>query len=400
MCRRELKNTIAVVRDGQAILSQHLGDLRHPLGLAQFKHTIEDLVTLLGGEPQWIAHDRHPGYLSTAYAKALADRWSVPLIGMQHHHAHAAGVLAEYDRCGPALAVVCDGVGYGTDGTAWGGELLVADLVGFKRLARLKPLWLAGGDAAARDTRRCGLALMHQALGHGFERHPISHRLVPDAQERQLLAAMIGRGFGCVVSSSAGRVFDAVAALMGLSYENQFEAQSAIALEAEASVTGDVDHALAGRLFTIGNDDTIAEMRQIDVLPFVRWLMSDDRLAGTARQVTAALFHEVLAAAWEAAVVEASRHTGITTVVLSGGVFCNQRLTRRLTERLARHGFDVLRHGEVPPNDGGLSYGQAAIASARVAGGLSRPRRTIRSHRKTTTVGPSQPVSQESASCV
>lgn len=363
----ELKNTVAVVRDRQAILSQHLGDLKHPLALAHFKKTIDDLTSLFGVKPKWIAHDLHPAYLSVTYAKELAERWTVPLIGVQHHHAHAAAVLAEHDRRDPVLAVVCDGVGYGTDGTAWGGELLLADLMSFKRLARLRPLSLpgAGGDAAAKDTRRSGLALLRQALGDDFERHPAAERLVPDPQERRVLTAMIRRGFNCMLSSSTGRVFDGVASLLGLCDENRFEAQAAIALEAASAAVDIVDPPFADSLFAIGDDGQGDGLRQVDLSPFVRYLIEVDPTPMLVAHL-AAMFHEVLAAAWEAAVVEASQCTDFKAVALSGGVFCNQRLTQRLTDRLTRRGFKVLRHRWVPPNDGGLSYGQAAVASARV----------------------------------
>ncbi len=364
----ELKNTVAVVRDGQVILSQHLGDLKHPLSLAHFKKTIDDLTDLFGIQPEWIAHDLHPAYLSAAYAKDLAQRWGVPLIGVQHHHAHAAAVLAEHDRHGPALAVVCDGVGYGDDGTAWGGELLLVDLISFKRLAHLRPLLLpgAGGDAAAKETRRCGLALLHQALGDDFNLHPAAERLLADPTERRMLTQMICRGFNCVSTSSTGRVFDGVASLLGLCHENRFEAQAAIALEAAAAKADGLDQSITDSLFVIRDDEANKDIRQIDLSAFVKYLLEINVTAGSAPQL-AAMFHEVLAAAWEAAVIEASQQSRITTIVLSGGVFCNQRLTQRLSERLRRRGLDVLRHRLVPPNDGGVSYGQAAVASSRVA---------------------------------
>jgi hydrogenase maturation protein HypF len=356
----ELKNTVAVVRDGQAILSHHLGDLTHALAFEYFNKAIDDLQSLFGVQPQWIAHDLHPVYLSTARATALSKQAGVPLIGVQHHHAHAAAVMAEHGQTGPVLAVVCDGTGYGDDQTVWGGELLLADLVSYQRLARLKPLRLPGGDAAARDTRRCALALLHQTLGSGFDQHPAAKALLPDAAERAILAAMIRKNVACAVSSGTGRLFDAVAALLGLCMHNDFEAQAALALEAAASDIAD-DRASAD-YFAIEQERGIA---QITLAPLIR-LMIEDVDARENASRWAAAFHDQLAYAWDAIVADAAEKTATTTVALSGGVFCNQRLTHRLTQRLTQRGFKVLTHQQVPANDGGLSLGQAAIATAQL----------------------------------
>jgi len=395
----ELKNTIAVVRGREAILSHHLGDLTHPLAFAHFKQAIADLIDLFGIEVGFIAHDLHPAYLSTAYARQLAEEraesrgsgaWGEEeeegvalddpgpkaqglgpcLVPIQHHHAHAAAVMADHRVTDPVLAVVCDGVGYGTDGTVWGGELLLADLLDVRRMARLRPLRLAGGDAAAKDTRRCALALLHQAFGDDFDEHPAARRLIPDAAERRLLATMIRRNVNCVASSGAGRVFDGFAALLGVCPSNQFEAQSGIALEAmAAAVSFDADMAEREALFELREDEVHGGLRQIDLSPLVR-RTAEQAAAGLSppqQAELAAALHDQLARAWEQAVLEAAAATGVRRVVVSGGVFCNARLTRRLMARLQRHGLDVLRHEKAPPGDGGLSLGQAAIARARMA---------------------------------
>lgn len=360
-----LKNTVAVVRDGGAILGQHLGDLTHPLAYDYFKKAIQDLRALFGIEPRWIAHDLHPAYLSTIHAQELAGALGVPLIGVQHHHAHAASVLAEHDCRGPALAVVCDGVGYGQDNTVWGGELLLADFVGFRRLARLRPMVLPGGDAAAQDTRRCALAMLYQALGDDFDRHPAVERLIPDPAQKRVLTTMIRRHVNCVLSSSAGRVFDGVAAMLGLCQHNQFEAQAGVAVEAAAEAAASVvSHRKP--LYEIRDDPAAVGLRQIDLSPFVQYLLTAIG-SGAPTAELAGEFHEQLAAAWAAVVSEAVERTGVRDVVLSGGVFCNQRLTKRLSQRLTQRGLHVMRHRMVPPNDGGLSLGQAAVAAARLA---------------------------------
>ena len=241
------------------------------------------------------------------------------------------------------------------------------NLEGFQRLARLRPLTLpgAGGDAAAKDIRRCALALLHQAVGDDFACHPMAERIIPDPQERMVLTQMIQRGLNCTTTSSAGRVFDGVASLLGLCDQNRFEAQAAIALEAAAAEAENVDPSVTDSLFFARDDEISKEMRQIDLSPFVRYILETDDANASVVEFTA-LFHDVLAAAWEALVIEASQRSGIRTVVLSGGVFCNRRLTQRLTDQLRRHGLDVLRHRLVPPNDGGIAYGQAAVASASV----------------------------------
>ncbi len=370
----ELKNTVAVVRGARVIPSQHLGDLKHPLAFDSFKRAIDDLQHLFGIEPRWIAHDLHPQYLSTSLARSLGSRLGIPLIGVQHHHAHAASVLAEHGESGPAVAIVCDGVGYGTDGTIWGGEILLADLAGFRRLARLRPLHLPGGDAAATDTRRSGLALLHQAFGEGFGDHPASTRLGLSDREQAMLIAMTRRGIQCATSSAAGRVFDGVAALLGLGERNAFEAQAALRLEAAASRVPRGELPSTGRLFTL-RDDPSSQVREIVLAPLVRYLVgSEVRTRGAAAiDVAAALFHEQLAAALAAAAAEAASRAGVDTVVLSGGVFLNERLAACVSERLAGRSLRVLEHRLVPPGDGGLSLGQAAIARERIARSTGAP---------------------------
>jgi hydrogenase maturation protein HypF len=353
----ELKNTVAVVREGNAILSQHLGDLNHPLALEYFARAMADMQDLFGVRPAWIAHDLHPLYQSRLHGVRLASKLGAALIGVQHHHAHAASLMAEHGVCEPILAIVCDGVGYGQDGTSWGGELLHCDLTRFERLGHLSPLLLPGGDAAAKDTRRCGLALMRQSLGDSFADHPLATRLVPDGDERQFLCQMLGKGVNCAASSGAGRVFDGIAALLGVGTYNDFEAQSAMAIEAcAASWEGPV---CSDALFAV--DDHLG----IDLSPLYRRLIAQTLDDPGRPAALAALFHEQFALAWEAAVLRASQHTGIRTVGLSGGCFCNEILTKRLTQLLDRRGLRVLRHQVVGPNDGGIALGQAAVAMAR-----------------------------------
>ena len=367
----ELKNTFALVNNGQAVLSQHLGDLSYTPNFDHFKSTITDLLALFDTQPRWIAHDLHPMYLSSRHAKSLAKTLGVPLIGIQHHHAHAASAMAEHNETGPVLAIVCDGVGFGTDETSWGGELLLADLTSCKRLARLRPISLPGGDAAAYDTRRCGLALLYQVFGDDFLHHPASELLIKDPVERELLAGMLIRNINCITSSAAGRYFDGVAALLGLSTHNDYEAQAAMRLEASAS---DCDKPISRRsLFHSfpGSPGNPGSPRMIDLSPLIGAVVAG-RAQGEPTESLAALFHDQLAWALADAAEDASRRLGITTVVLSGGVFCNQRLTDCIAGRLSGDGLRVWIHQQVPANDGGLAYGQAAIAAAQINAGLHR----------------------------
>jgi hydrogenase maturation protein HypF len=355
----ELKNTVAVVRGNEVILSQHLGDLQNARTYANFKRTVRDLIALFDIQPQWIAHDMHPGYVSTLFAAQLANSLHIHRIAIQHHHAHAAAVLAEHGQTGPALAVVCDGTGYGTDSTVWGGELMVVDMKGFKRLGHLQPMSLPGGDAASKETWRCAMALLSNAFGTGFASLPILAEIIPDSEQLHFVSQMLKSHTNCFTSSAAGRLFDGVAALLGLASKNHFEAQAPMALESAATKFGAVPH-IEQPLFKIHDHGTI----EIDFTPFVRELVTR-RKKGTPSEELAAIFHDQFAAAWEEAVMRAVEKTGLICVALSGGVMCNQLIDRLLTDRLKKRGLHVLRHRLVPPSDGGLALGQAALAAFR-----------------------------------
>jgi hydrogenase maturation protein HypF len=371
----DLKSVVGVVRDGGAdvVLSQHLGDLAHARTYANFKRAAADLLKLFDVRPAWVAHDMHPAYVSTMYARQLAQSLHVPRVEVQHHHAHAASAMVEHGHVGPALAVVCDGTGYGPDGTVWGGELLAVDLNGFRRLAHLRPMPLAGGDTAAKQAWRSALSLLHVALGERFPEHPVAAQLTPQSEQVGFVARMLRSGTHCVMSSSAGRVFDGVAALLGLCEENRFEAQAPLALESAAAAAWESRRPKTTEpLFSLCGDGRFT----IDLSRLIRHILRA-RARGTPAEESAALFHEQFVAAWEAAVVRAADETGLICVALSGGVFCNQIVDRELTERLAARGLHVLRHELVPPNDGGLALGQAAVAAARAARGLESPERRI-----------------------
>ncbi len=365
----ELKNTVAVVSGASAVLGQHLGDLKWSLAFARFLRTIEDLERLFDVRPRWIACDRHPDYLSTVEARRRAAEEGIVLVEVQHHHAHLAAVLAEHGRCGPCLGLLCDGVGWGDDGTAWGGEIVVGDLLDFRRLGRLRPLRLPGGDAAARETARPALAWLVDLLGDDeAAASPATRAILPDEDRRRALLSMLARNVRCLPSSGLGRLFDAAAALLAVCPENRYEAQSGMLLEAAASRAthhppGDgllPPTPSAGR----ADPDGTAPW-EMDTRPLLRRVLAD-RASATPVAETAWLFHDAIAAGLSVAAVQARRETGVGTVALAGGVFLNTLLAQRLLPRLEAEGFEVLVPRRVPPNDGAIAYGQAAVAAARL----------------------------------
>jgi hydrogenase maturation protein HypF len=323
----ELKSTFCVVRGRNAFLSAHLGDLDGEEAYRAFHHDLALYLDMLDVRPETIAHDLHPEYLATKWALEQ----DAELVGVQHHHAHAAACLAEHGETSPALALVFDGTGYGTDGTLWGGELLRCDLAGFERLAHLAPVPLPGGEAAIRQPWRTAAAYLEQA-----------HRPVPWSRWAEVRASL---AVNAPLSSGMGRLFDAVAALLGVREEVSYEGQAAIELEQLAGDTAAEPYA-----WRFGDGAALVAT------------VHDDLSAGRARAEIAAAFHESVAAGAAAACAEAA---GARAVVLSGGSFQNLRLLASTRARLEAAGFRVLSHRLVPPNDGGISYGQAAVAAAR-----------------------------------
>jgi hydrogenase maturation protein HypF len=366
----ELKNTVCIVREREAILSQHLGDLTYALACDRFERTIDDLLRLFDVAPAWIACDLHPDIQSHRYAQQRAARDGIPVIPIQHHHAHAASLMAEHNRIEPITTVVCDGVGLGDDGTAWGGEILITDLQTYSRPVRLRPLALPGGDAAAKETIRCALSWLVDALEDDHDhRDAVATRIVRDDARRAVLMQMLQRHVQCPLSSGTGRLFDAAAAVLGVCVHNEYEAQSGMMLEALAhdapSIRNEDD--LSDLLpLRDAHDARGAAIVELDHRPLLRCLL-EEQISGTPIAHLARLFHEALANGWLRAALHAVNDGAPTTVGLTGGVFCNALLTELLTARLADAGLRVLRHHLVPPNDGGIAYGQAAIAAARLA---------------------------------
>ncbi len=348
-CGAELKNTFCVAKDGYAFVSHHIGDLENAETLRSFTEGIEHFMRLFDIQPRLVAHDLHPDYLSTKYA---LDLDGVDLLGVQHHHAHIASCLADNGVDGPVIGVAFDGTGYGADGTVWGGEFLVASLSGFERGGHLAPVPMPGGAAAIRAPWRMAAAYLDAAGmpdGGGLD---VAAR---NAGHWDAVLALARRGVNSPQTSSAGRLFDAAAAILGVRDEISYEGQAAIEME-QLAAPGERSGYRAGidqrRPFRVNGADLIAAL-------------AADLRRGTGRDVAAARFIGGVAALIEDGCVLARERTGLGTVALSGGVFQNQLLLHAAVDRLAARGFAVLLHSQVPCNDGGISLGQAAVAAAR-----------------------------------
>ncbi len=352
-CGGHLKNTYCVGKDKQAFLSHHIGDLENMETLQSFREGIPHFEELFDITPQVIAHDMHPEYLATKYA---LDTDIAQKIAVQHHHAHIASVLAEHGLHGPVIGIAADGTGYGTDGAVWGCEILHADLHGFERLAHLAYMPLPGGEQAVRQPWRMAATYLAQAYGDDFLALDIPFVRGLDRKRWHALAQMITRQVNAPLTSSLGRLFDAVAALLGIRNEVLYEGQAAIEME----VLADVRTAHVYPFALEGDKPTL-----LDVRPMVRAIVQDIQQDIAPAQI-AGNFHWTMAEMLAAACIQARQHTGLQTVALSGGVFQNRLLLERLIVRLEQQTFQVYTNRRVPPNDGGLSLGQLAIAAALI----------------------------------
>lgn len=348
----ELKVACCMTRDSQAFMSQHIGDVQNLETLESMTDTIEKMKDLLKIEPVAVAHDMHPDYLSTRFAQ---ERTGLPTIAVQHHHAHMASCMAENRLCGTAIGIIFDGTGFGPDGTVWGGEFLLGDSSAYQRLGRFRPVPLPGGDAGVREPYRMALSWCHSALGDaGFEIPIPGWSALPD-QEKQLLRLVVQKRINSPLTSSCGRLFDAVATLVGSRAVISYEGQAAIELEAVA------EEGAPSRTypFAIAEADGLLE---IDWRPLFVALVDDLHKAVVSQGDMARSFHAAVAAASLEVCRRIRETTGVVQVVLSGGVFQNRLLTEELCDLLSKSGFNVHTHRLVPPNDGGLALGQSVIA--------------------------------------
>lgn len=369
----ELKNTLCLARDGQAILTQHLGDLEDARTAREYEATLALYLELFQHRPRLLAVDLHPDYRSSLLGRDWAARADLPLVGVQHHHAHLASVLADNGwplEAGPVLGILLDGLGYGADGTLWGGEFLAADYRDYRRIGHLKPVPLPGGTQAILEPWRSLYAQLEYARGWDEMQTRYPHlSLVRRLAEKPfgVLRTLMERGLNAPPSSSAGRLFDAVAATLGLGGERvTYEGQAAIELEAAASRAMEA----AGPGYPFATLST-PSATVLDAAPL--WdALFDDLAQGVANERIAARFHLGFSAAIVDLGLGLAACNGLDTVALSGGVFQNRLLLEAVADGFSAAGLRVLIQQQVPANDGGLSLGQACVAAARSLPASSR----------------------------
>jgi hydrogenase maturation protein HypF len=360
----ELKATFCLTRDGYAFLSQHIGDMQNVETFDHYAETLALYRELFDIEPERVACDMHPDYHTTR----LAAEMRLPVVRVQHHHAHLAALLAERQHDGPVIGVIWDGNGHGLDGAVWGGEFLVGDARGFERAAHLEYLPLPGGDAATANPYRIAWAYLWALLGHDA-----AESLGIPPAERDTLAQMVATGLSTPQTSSAGRLFDAVSALLGVRRTVSYEAQAAIELEALARDEDDnapyrwgVETQPAVQRWG-QTAERIAETRVLKLAPLFADLLADQG-RGTPVPAIAYRFHSAMADLIVATCQDLRDATGLQTVALSGGVFQNRLLFELVLPLLEGAGFTVLTHRLVPCNDGGVALGQALVAHYQDSG--------------------------------
>ena len=372
----ELKNTVCLYSGGKAVVSEHIGDLKDGRVYRHFIDTINHLQDLFDVEPTVLAADLHPQYLSTQYAMRrhrgeLEGLPGLPIIRVQHHHAHIAACMAEHGRTDAVIGLACDGVGLGDDNAVWGCEVMLADLRSYRRLGHLRYVPLPGGDAAAKETARPALAAMWDTFGPAIIEMPVARHLAGGDGPLERAIEMLSTGINCPPSSSLGRWFDAVAALSAVATTNGFEGQAPMRLE--AAIVAGAENAYTFKLIQPPQQGTIVLSTGpvlkaseppflIDLRPMVEEIVNE-LSAGYNAGIIAARFHNTVAAFLLASAVKARELTGLRTVALSGGCFANRYLTHRLGGMLAGEGFEVLHHINMPCNDGCVSLGQAVIAA-------------------------------------
>jgi len=360
-CGAELKSTFCLAKGKRAWAGHHIGDLKNWETLESFREGIAHFERLFAVEPELIAHDLHPDYLSTRYAQERAEADpEIELVGVQHHHAHLAACLAEHGEQRRALGVIFDGTGFGPDASVWGGELLVGDLQGYERAGMLMPVRLPGGDRAVREPWRMAASWLSVAFDAELPAIPRTLRSQIEAADWRAVCGIVQTGAGSPVTTSAGRLFDAVSALLGVRAHVSYEGQAAAELEglADPSERGAYEFSAEGG----GGEAPLV----LDPRSAIRAIVADldrDELTRT----IAARFHNGLAAATAAAAEQICRERRLDLVALSGGVFQNRLLVERTLEALDAVSLEALMPAALPPNDGGIAYGQVVVAAARSA---------------------------------
>jgi len=355
-CGAEEKNTFCLTRDNRAFVSQHIGDMENIETLAHYESTIDLYKQLFRINPTIIAYDMHPDYLPTKYALEQVERHGWKPVAVQHHHAHIASCLADNGKEGPVIGVAFDGTGYGTDGHIWGGEFLVADYKGFRRAGQLQYLPLPGGALAIKKPYRTALGYILALLGESALDNRLNFLDRIAAAERELVRRQVESNFNSPLTSSMGRLFDAVSAMAGICSTIDYEAQAAIGMEMAAySAPGEEDpypFSLTG-----GNSYTIVLLHELVAA------VLDDLLKGRHSSTVAMRFHNTIAVIAHDVCMKIRSESGLNSVALSGGCFQNRLLLTKVTGLLGQSGFNVITHRDVPANDGGISLGQAVIAA-------------------------------------
>ena len=365
-----LKNVFALARGRMVYQSQHLGDLENLTGMEFFKESLEHLMRTFEIEPEVVVHDLHPGYLSTAWAKEWARERGIKTIAVQHHHAHVAGCMAEHGLTGPVIGLALDGTGYGTDGRIWGGEVLIARLGGpnperFRRFAHLEYVPMPGGDAAVKEPWRMALGALH-AAGFDVESEQIVKLLGAQASEVRVMKRMIERGINSPMTSSLGRLFDAVAAVVLGRRVVDYEAQAAMELEGIA--VDELDRIEQGGYWPELHSAAVETGSVAVIKTGKMWkAVLEDLWRGVPARWISARFHAGVVEGFINAAGIARIETSINVVALSGGCMHNRRLSRLLRAGLEEEGFEVYQHRNVSPGDGGLSYGQVVVGAASLA---------------------------------
>ena len=365
-CGAEEKNTFCLTKDNYAFLSQHIGDMENMETLEHFQSTLSLYKRLFHIEPEIIAHDLHPDYLATKYARELGES-GMKLIPVQHHHAHIASCMADNGLESPVIGVAFDGTGMGADGNIWGGEFLVADYRSFRRAGHLEYLPLPGGAAAIKRPRRTAIGYILTLLGENALSRDLPVMREADDMEREIIKRQIARKINSPLSSSMGRLFDAVSALLGIRGEIDYEGQAAVELEMAAysgviamNVSDKaISHAQEHYPYRIVEDEGIRIVRLKDLLSAV----IEDLRQGVSKGRISVKFHNTVAQMINETCQSIADETGIIQVALSGGVFQNRLLLKKSISLLESSGFQVFTHRQVPCNDGGISLGQAVIAN-------------------------------------
>ncbi len=365
-CGAELKNTVCLTKGDKAFLSQHVGDLENLPAYDFFTRTIDHLQRILDIRPIAVAHDLHPDYLSTSYA---LERTDLPKIPIQHHHAHIVACMAEHRLDGPVIGLAFDGTGYGSDGTIWGGEILIAETHRFHRIAHLAPVPMPGAAAAISEPWRMALAYLYNAFGKDLHNIDIPFIKNLPRAKTDVILGMMEKGVNAPLTSSLGRLFDGVAALLGLRKTVTFEGQAAMELEMIADDTPHRVYEFRWEKNAKAEGSSEKTSYRIQTAPLIKGIVKD-LTEGVAPPEISAGFHAAVIRAASELTECIARETGLDRIVLSGGVFQNAILLSGLNGELAQRGFDVFSHSRIPTNDGGIALGQALVAAARMATSL------------------------------